>query len=74
MSGVVDTAGHRETKVTRHGVLAVLGLPALPQLPNEILPSSRQIGRVAGDEVIGRLATFPLPASQEEHLGTGGDR
>lgn len=69
---MVDTARPREMEVTRHGTRAALGLPAPPQLPNEILPSSGQIGGVAGDEVIGRLATFPLPASQEEHLGRDG--
>lgn len=44
---------------------------APPQLPNEILPSSGQIGGVTGDEVVGGLAAFPLPASQEKHLGRG---
>lgn len=50
------------------------GSPAPPQLPDEILPSSGQIGRVDGDEVIGCLAPFSFPASQEEHLGKRGDR
>lgn len=42
--------------------------PSPPQLPDKILPSSGQIGGVAGHEVVGCLAPFPLPASQEEHL------
>ena len=42
---------------------------APPQLPNEILPSSGQIGGIARDEVVGGLAAFPLPAGQEKHLG-----
>ena len=44
---------------------------APPQLPNEILPSSGQIGGIARDEVVGGLAAFPLPAGQEKHLGRG---
>lgn len=71
---VADTARHRETEATRRGILMAPGLPAPPQLPDEILPSSGQIGGVTGDEVIGRLATFPFPASQEKHLGRGGHR
>lgn len=49
----------------------LLSFAAPPQLPNEILPSSGQIGGVAGDEVVGGLATLPLPAGQEKHLGRG---
>lgn len=60
--------------MTGRGPLAALSLPASPQLPDEILPSSGQIGRVTRDEVIGCLAPFPFPASQEEHLGREGDR
>ena len=46
---------------------------APPQLPNEILPSSGQIGGIARDEVVGGLAAFPLPAGQEKHLGRGAE-
>lgn len=54
---------HRETQKAGHGPPDALSFPAPPQLPNKILSSSGQVGRVAGDEVVGCLAPFPFPAS-----------
>lgn len=54
-------------RADRHGLL-LPGGPSPPQLPDVILPPSGEIGGVTGHEVVGCLAPFPLPASQEEHL------
>ena len=41
----------------------------VPQLPDVAVPSSRQVCRVQGDEVIGSFTLLSLPSRQEEHLG-----
>lgn len=50
-------------QIVKRTIYETKAFKELPQFTNETLSTTRQIGRINGDEVIGRFALFPFPPS-----------